>query len=217
MKEETIFFNRERWVQQINWVTPISVALAHVILGLLLFKTMQSTQDYQHYKNVQSMRAVFVELKKTESMALPKDSEQKFFEHTAEKATRKDEKKTVKKQLSIEQDQIQKQDTAADIQESEQQVLIPMASSDLIIQYQPEPIYPAMSKRMGEEGKVVVLLFVGRDGFVEQSKIMESSGIALLDQAALEAVRQWQFSPPQRNGKVAGVWVWAPIFFKLDG
>lgn len=81
----------------------------------------------------------------------------------------------------------------------------------------PAPAYPALSRRMGEEGKVVLRVYVEPDGRPGQIEIKDSSGSSRLDQAAADAVRRWQFVPARRAGETVGAWVLVPIVFNLKG
>ena len=62
-----------------------------------------------------------------------------------------------------------------------------------------EPMYPAMAVQAHLEGVVILEAIVDREGLVEEVKVLRSAG-ALLDHAALAAVRQWQYSPVLLNG-----------------
>ena len=61
-----------------------------------------------------------------------------------------------------------------------------------------EPIYPARARAAGVSGTVVVEVAVAADGRVERARVVRS--IALLDEAALDAVRQWRFEPFRFEG-----------------
>lgn len=81
-----------------------------------------------------------------------------------------------------------------------------------------EEIYPAMSKRLGEEGTVVLLLTVSEEGRVTEAKIDQSSGFERLDEAASkEAVRSWRFLPGTRNGKPEAMQMRIKVTFSLKG
>ncbi len=77
------------------------------------------------------------------------------------------------------------------------------------------PDYPPRCLRMGIEGNVRVRVLVGENGRPQEVTIDRSSGDASLDQAALEAVRQWRFEPAMRRGVPVRAWVIAPLEFKL--
>lgn len=81
----------------------------------------------------------------------------------------------------------------------------------------PAPVYPALSRRMGEEGRVTLRVYVEAGGRPSQVQIKTSSGSARLDQAAQEAVSRWKFNPARRGAEAVGAWVLVPIVFNLRG
>ena len=79
----------------------------------------------------------------------------------------------------------------------------------------PKPGYPSISHRLGEEGVVMLRVYVSAQGTPDQIQLLKSSGFARLDQAAQEAVARWRFVPA-RQGKIAiAEWVDIPITFQL--
>ena len=58
-----------------------------------------------------------------------------------------------------------------------------------------DPVYPEMSKRLQEEGAVELGVEVGNDGRLHEVRVLRSSGSARLDEAAVQAVRGWTFTP----------------------
>jgi protein TonB len=79
-----------------------------------------------------------------------------------------------------------------------------------------KPNYPALSRRLGEQGKVIVSVLIGIDGTAQQAQIKRSSGYERLDQAALATVRSWRYAPAKRNG-VPEATTWdVPINFVLE-
>lgn len=80
----------------------------------------------------------------------------------------------------------------------------------------PKPIYPAISKRLGEEGTVKVNVLIGADGLAKEVRLSRSSGFERLDDAALMAVKQWRFVPGKRNGVAEAMWFDVPVRFELD-
>jgi len=61
-----------------------------------------------------------------------------------------------------------------------------------------KPIYPAIAQSAGVTGTVTIEATIGEDGKVSDAKVVRS--VALLDQAALDAVRQWEYMPTLLNG-----------------
>ncbi len=79
----------------------------------------------------------------------------------------------------------------------------------------PAPAYPALSRRLGEEGKVVLRVFVNERGLPDDVQVRTSSGHSRLDGAALDSVRHWQFVPARRGDTAVGAWVLVPVSFSL--
>lgn len=80
----------------------------------------------------------------------------------------------------------------------------------------PEPSYPTLSKRFGEEGRVILRVLVTPEGLADQVEIRQSSGHARLDQAALGTVKRWRFTPARRGAERLAAWVLVPLSFQLD-
>ena len=80
----------------------------------------------------------------------------------------------------------------------------------------PAPPYPALSKRMGEEGKVVLRVSVNSQGTADSVEIKSSSGSPRLDESAQKTVRNWKFVPAKRGDTPVQSWVLVPIIFKLE-
>lgn len=80
----------------------------------------------------------------------------------------------------------------------------------------PKPPYPALSRRLGEEGVVRLNILVNADGTVARAEIEKSSGYTRLDEAALRTVQSsWKFEPARQAGKPVQAWVIVPIQFSL--
>ena len=81
-----------------------------------------------------------------------------------------------------------------------------------------EPRYPDFARRAGVEGTVILQVEVFKDGSVGAIEVVQSlmSGPGGLDEAAKDAVRQWEFTPAQSGGQPVAVWVRIPIEFQLD-
>lgn len=80
----------------------------------------------------------------------------------------------------------------------------------------PPPIYPAVARRRGEQGRVVLALLIKADGHVEELDVHTSSGFPRLDQAALNAVRQWRYTPAMRAGVAIDYHYLQPVTFTLS-
>ncbi len=95
-------------------------------------------------------------------------------------------------------------------------VRVELPSSDADYLQNPKPAYPAISKRLGEQGKVVVRVLIGADGAAQKAEIRQSSGYERLDQAALATVQRWRYTPGKRNGVAEAMWFNIPINFVLE-
>jgi periplasmic protein TonB len=80
----------------------------------------------------------------------------------------------------------------------------------------PQPEYPSMSRRMGEQGKVLLRILVNEKGRAEHIDIQRSSGFPRLDEAARAAASRALFKPYVEDGKAMAVYVVVPIGFQLD-
>lgn len=79
----------------------------------------------------------------------------------------------------------------------------------------PAPQYPALSKRLGEEGRVILRVYVDERGLPARVEMRTSSGHGRLDEIALETVKQWKFVPARRGDQAVSAWVLVPISFSL--
>lgn len=77
------------------------------------------------------------------------------------------------------------------------------------------PSYPLAARRMGLQGRVVLNVEVLADGVSGQITIQKSSGHAMLDNAALQAVKTWRFVPARQAGHSVDKWFMIPVQFSL--
>jgi protein TonB len=79
------------------------------------------------------------------------------------------------------------------------------------------PAYPLLSRRMGEQGRVVLRVELDEQGAVSSATVVSSSGARRLDEAALAAVRQWRCNPAQRGGVPVRASALQPFLFQIEG
>ncbi len=79
------------------------------------------------------------------------------------------------------------------------------------------PEYPAISRRMGEEGKLILRVELDENGHIDNAKVLNSSGYERLDAAALSAVKNWQCNPSLRDGQPVRAVALQPFNFVLQG
>jgi len=77
-----------------------------------------------------------------------------------------------------------------------------------------KPVYPDAARSGRVQGVVIIEATIGANGRVIDTKILRS--VAMLDQAALDAVKQWEFTPTLLNGKPVPVVMTVTVNFKLQ-
>lgn len=80
----------------------------------------------------------------------------------------------------------------------------------------PQPVYPSISRRMGESGVVTLRVLISEKGLPEQAIIQKSSGSSNLDEAGRQAAMRTLFKPYVEDGKPISVYVLVPINFQLS-
>jgi protein TonB len=91
--------------------------------------------------------------------------------------------------------------------------------NDVLVSGMPEaltrvaPSYPTRAREKGVSGVVQVQALLTASGLVDRVRVAES--VPDLDEAALEAVRQWKFKPATCGGRPVPVWVMVPIRFTI--
>lgn len=104
--------------------------------------------------------------------------------------------------------------SAATAQEPQQPIRVggnikpPMKTKDV------QPIYPASAVAEGRRGVVIIEALVGADGTVTRTMVVRGIGDDL-DAAAVEAVRQWEYTPTTLNGVAVPVIMTVTVNFSL--
>jgi TonB family protein len=82
--------------------------------------------------------------------------------------------------------------------------------------FHPAPDYPGLAKLSGASGKVVLNVFVDKNGNVKTWKLMSANppGIGF-EEEVLKVIPKWRFSPAIQQGKPVGVWVAVPFNFRI--
>ncbi|WP_338767840.1 energy transducer TonB [Massilia sp. METH4] len=80
----------------------------------------------------------------------------------------------------------------------------------------PQPVYPSISRRLGETGVVTLRVLVSEKGTPEQATVHKTSGSQNLDEAGRTAAMRSLFKPYMEDGKAVPVYVLVPINFKLS-
>lgn len=82
----------------------------------------------------------------------------------------------------------------------------PAPKVDASFKGNPLPTYPTMSRRLGEQGSVVLRIRITPSGAASEVQVLQSSGYTRLDRSAIEAIEQWKFIPASRDGQAVAAW-----------
>lgn len=93
---------------------------------------------------------------------------------------------------------------------------VELPTSDADYLQNPKPVYPPLSKRLGEQGAVVHRVLIGTDGLPISATLIKSSGFDRLDQAAYTAVMRWRYVPGKRAGVPTTMAFNVPINWVLE-
>ncbi|MCW8335394.1 energy transducer TonB [Vibrio paucivorans] len=135
----------------------------------------------------------------------PKKTEQKTVKQKPEPKT---EKKPVEKEPETQQPK-----TAASKGASSQPVLLDKPS---FVSRPVQPRYPRLARKRGIEGVAMYEIWLDADGNQIKQVLISSSGTTMLDKSALDAIKQWKFSPHISGGQKLAHRVQIPVRFKLD-
>ncbi len=80
----------------------------------------------------------------------------------------------------------------------------------------PEPAYPLSARRRGQEGTVLLSVRVSADGRAMRVAIKQSSGFSVLDEAARQAVKSWEFEAARVNSMHIESDIEVPVRFRLS-
>ena len=80
----------------------------------------------------------------------------------------------------------------------------------------PAPRYPKLSKRLREEGTVLLQLLINKNGTVSDVEIKTSSGYPRLDQAAIKAVKRWRYTPASQGNNTIAYRYEQPVHFAMN-
>jgi TonB family protein len=116
--------------------------------------------------------------------------------------------KTIKKPVEVRKRKIAK------IQKISSQVIKTQADPNYF--KNPPPEYPELARQMRQEGLVMLVADIDREGYPIKVEIGKSSGYLLLDQAALKAVIHWRFQAGRIGDLAVESKVTVPVRFRLE-
>jgi len=93
---------------------------------------------------------------------------------------------------------------------------VPVSLAPRFRQAPAPPHYPRQAKRRNQQGTVLLQALVSAGGDTRDIRIVKSSGYSLLDRAAAQAVKKWQFFPASYRGSLSSAWVQVPVRFALN-
>ena len=76
--------------------------------------------------------------------------------------------------------------------------------------------YPVLLRNAGIGGQVVVWFFISEEGTVLDRRVSQSSGLTLLDDAALQVADVFRFTPALNRERIVQVWIEVPITFQVQ-
>ena len=79
----------------------------------------------------------------------------------------------------------------------------------------PHPAYPLIARKKGWEGRVLIQAEIDREGNVSEIKVLESSGFKVLDNASLETLKKWKFTPAKIGNKFVDDTLNIPVKFLI--
>jgi len=100
------------------------------------------------------------------------------------------------------------------IDEEEPPDFVPVEKQPVPVK-QVQPAYPEIARRAGVEGTVWVKILVDKEGKAKKAVIMKSDA-EIFNDPAIEAAKQWVFTPALMNNGPVAVWAAVPFRFKLN-
>jgi len=92
----------------------------------------------------------------------------------------------------------------------------PVSDAKLAVDRRVDPMYPPASRRAGEQGTGVFNVLVDERGKPRDVQVARSSGFPRLDQAAIEAIKRWAFTPATSGSEAVSAWTRVQVTFRLD-
>ena len=84
------------------------------------------------------------------------------------------------------------------------------------IRHSVRPVYPRLAKEEGWEGIVLLKFLVRTNGTPDHISVQRSSGHTILDKAAMDAIRQWRFTPAMDGNFPVEKYLQVPLKFALQ-
>jgi len=92
----------------------------------------------------------------------------------------------------------------------------PAEAQSLKVTNRVDPVYPAQSRRAGEEGTATFRVLVDTNGRPGEISVAQSSGFPKLDQAGMDAIKRWKFAAAVKDGAAVMSYTTVRVTFRLD-
>jgi protein TonB len=187
---------------------PIILAISlHLIMIAGLFSFQKAAVEISNYSAAGSFNMV----------SFAESSDQKQIEKkiiakpVIEKAKSEIAEKKIAKSIESSASQTSQNNNSSNLANSSSEVIYDAKNLG-----NPQPQYPLLAKKRGEEGTVMIRAFIDEKGAPSKIEIFKSSSFSLLDNAAVKAIEKWQFIPAKKFGQYISSSVIIPITFKLN-
>ena len=177
----------------------ISVAMAHVLLALLV---IFCAFNFSRKAEPILMMAQIID---RESVAITPSV------HVQPKDKKLDKEKTIK-----DSDLVKEKTSEAKQEGALASAPVSMPNSDASELKNPKPPYPAISRKLREQGLVTLKACIGANGTLESLDLKQGSGYSRLDQVALQTVKQWRFIPAKKGNTPVPMCYELPVKFILE-
>lgn len=198
----------------------IQFALILIAVSTSHLAVLQSVWESRLDKKTQPRHTSFIE---TFSFQTSHDlSEARITQEVTEKITTKDNTATSPsgfiqspiERHNVSYTKISNRTSVSQTSDSPQKLIPPVTHASFL--NNPPPPYPRQSRRLGEQGRVVLAVEIDINGVASQAMISISSGYPRLDRTALETVLKWRFIAGKSDGMPKKMWIHIPINFILE-
>ena len=177
----------------------ISVALAHVLLALLV------------------VFCAFNFSRKAEPiLMMAQIIDRESVEITPSVHVQPNDKKLDKEKTTKDSDLVKEKTSEAKQDGALASAPVSMPNSDAAELNNPKPPYPAISRKLREQGLVLLKACIGANGSLESLDLKQGSGYSRLDQVALQTVKQWRFIPAKKGNTPIPMCYELPVKFILE-
>ena len=125
------------------------------------------------------------------------------------------EDKIENEEESVDQEPVEIEDAEGHEGEVGGSILIVTKEAVPLYRVNPAPKYPKMARKRGYQGTVLLSVHVNKEGKVDDLWLFESSGYKILDNEAINSVKDWIFEPGRKGDVAVDMWVEVPVVFEL--